>query len=256
MEVLYGVHDHWVNPKEGKWEYTYHQRLFEYDCGKCQKCRGGGHIHIGKDGEFDIYGRSEVCSDCDGSGRLKIDQIAKCVEMLKKCGFTRRAQAITWQPWEDLGISDPACLQRLWFRVQNGKLNMTISIRSNDAFKAGFMNMYAFTELQALVASMVGVEPGEYVHYADSFHVYGSYFDEFEGVLKTVGTRPVEERVLATNGCIPGTTERVMDFFVEGCDKLLSEADMPEEKKEIVKLRRSWLLNKIAQVSPVQSTGM
>ena len=30
-EVLYGVHDHWVDPAQGKWEYTYHQRLFEYD---------------------------------------------------------------------------------------------------------------------------------------------------------------------------------------------------------------------------------
>src|SRR5664279_5214953 len=29
-EVLYGVHDHWINPAEGKWEYTYHERLFEY----------------------------------------------------------------------------------------------------------------------------------------------------------------------------------------------------------------------------------
>ena len=30
-EVLYGVHDHWIAPEEGKWEYTYHERLFQYD---------------------------------------------------------------------------------------------------------------------------------------------------------------------------------------------------------------------------------
>ena len=29
-EVLYGVHDHWIAPQEGKWEYTYHERLFNY----------------------------------------------------------------------------------------------------------------------------------------------------------------------------------------------------------------------------------
>ena len=29
-EMLYGVHDHWVDPSLNKWEYTYHQRLFEY----------------------------------------------------------------------------------------------------------------------------------------------------------------------------------------------------------------------------------
>jgi len=29
-EVLFGVHDHWVDPAAGKWEYTYHERIFEY----------------------------------------------------------------------------------------------------------------------------------------------------------------------------------------------------------------------------------
>jgi len=35
------------------------------------------------------------------------------------------------------------------------------------------MNMYAFTELQRALAEAVWVEPGPYVHFADSYHVYG-----------------------------------------------------------------------------------
>ena len=31
QEVVFGIHDHWINPKEGKWTYTYHKRLFEYE---------------------------------------------------------------------------------------------------------------------------------------------------------------------------------------------------------------------------------
>ncbi|MBI4578633.1 MAG: hypothetical protein HY718_02970 [Planctomycetes bacterium] len=202
-EVLYGVHDHWINPAEGKWEYTYHQRLFEYD------------VPAGK-GDF-----------------TRFNQIDKCVAMLKECGYTRRAQAVTWQVWEDLGITDPACLQRMWFRIQDHRLNMVVHMRSNDAYKAAFMNMFAFVELQREMAERIGVEMGEYCHVADSFHIYGSYFCEFEGFLKMVASRPPAERVW--------DTAFGLDFFVEGCDVLLAEPDMPEEKKQLVRGRKRQL---------------
>jgi len=206
-EVLLGVHDHWVAPQEGKWEYTYHQRLFEYEI---------------PDGIPFLTKPNTV-----------INQIDKCIEALKQCGFTRRAQAVTWKCWEDLGIHDPACLQRLWFRVQNNRLNMNIHIRSNDAYKAAFMNMYAFVELQKYVADQVGVEVGEYIHIADSFHIYGSYFDEFRGFLKTVEMRKPEDRVWDWNFG--------KEMFIEGCDQLLKEEDMPEDKKQLVRERKTQL---------------
>ncbi len=200
-EVLHGVHDHWIDPAAGKWEYTYHERIFEY-----------------RVPQAGLY-----------------DQIAAVVAKLKEVPYTRRAQVVTWQVWNDMNISDPACLQRLWFRIADGRLHMNCHMRSNDAFKAAFMNMHAFTELQRLVAEEVGVEPGEYMHIADSFHIYGSYFDEFEGFLKTVESRSPEDRVY--------TTEFARDFFVDGCDALLGEADMPAEKKALVEARKAQLID-------------
>ncbi len=198
-EVIYGVHNHWIDPEAGKWEYTYHQRLFEYDV--------------------------------PGAGVF--DQVAGAIEKLKQVPYTRRAQAVTWQVWNDMNIVDPACLQRLWFRIADGKLHMNIHIRSNDAFKAGFMNMYAFTELQRMAAAEIGVEPGEYMHIADSFHIYGSYFDEFEGFLQTVKSRSAEQRVYTTDFAAP--------FFIDGCDALLAEEDMPADKKALVEQRKAEL---------------
>jgi thymidylate synthase len=78
------------------------------------------------------------------------------------------------------------------------------------------------------------VAPGEYIHIADSFHIYGSYFAEFEGFLASVATRTFEQRVY--------TSQFARDFFVEGCDTLLAEADMPESKRMIVQRRREQLL--------------
>lgn len=199
-EVLYGVHDHWIDPAAGKWEYTYHERLFEYDVPGLDK---------------------------------PINQIEQCVAMLRECGFTRRAQAVTWKAWEDVGIADPACLQRMHFRVQNGRLNMNVHMRSNDAFKAAFMNMYAFIELQVEMARSLGVEVGSYCHIADSFHIYGSYFAEFEGFLRMVANRRPEDRVWSARDGVP--------MFIEGCATLLAEPDMPEDKKDLIRARKDYL---------------
>jgi len=199
-EVLYGVHDHWVDPAAGKWEYTYHQRLFAYDV----------------------------------PGRGLFDQIAAAVEKLRAVPYTRRAQAVTWQVWNDMHIDDPACLQRIWFRISDGRLHVNTHIRSNDAFKAAFMNMYAFTELQRELAGRIGVEPGQYIHIADSFHIYGSYFEDFEGFLRTVQGREPSERVY--------TTAFAREFFRDGCDALLAEPDMPADKKALVEQRLAALV--------------
>ncbi len=203
-EVLYGVHDHWIAPQEGKWEYTYHERLRAYK----------------------VPGRPEP-----------IDQIAEVVRLLRETPYTRRAQAVTWQAWNDLGIRDPACLQRMWFRIEEGRagradrMHLAIHIRSNDAFKAAFMNMYAFTELQRAVARELGVEPGEYVHVADSFHIYGSYFGEFEGFLRLLEKRP--DRYY--------TTEFARPVFADGARRVLAEKDLPAAARSAMEKRLAEL---------------
>ena len=201
-EVLYGAHDHWIDPAAGKWQYTYHQRLVNY------------RLPDGRE----------------------IDQLATAIEKLRAAPHTRRAQAVTWQAWVDNDSHDPTCLQRLWFRVSDGRLHMNAHLRSNDAFKAAFMNMYGFTELQRQLAGQLGLQGGQYMHIADSFHIYGSYFKDFEGFLKMTASRSVEERVF--------TTTFAREMFVEGCDALLAEPDMPPEKATLIRKRREELAAK------------
>ena len=171
QEVVDGIHDHWVNPEEGKWSYTYHQRLFAYDL-------------------FDAQGKSKA-----------IDQFEYLIAKLAEAPHTRRAQAITWKPDVDPDVEDPACLQRIWFRIFGDEVRMNVHMRSNDAFKASFMNMWAFTDLQRFVTEEVGkrvgreLKPGPYAHIVDSFHIYGSYFNEFEGFLQSCQKRAFEDRV-------------------------------------------------------------
>ncbi|MBM3495327.1 MAG: hypothetical protein FJX72_13555, partial [Armatimonadetes bacterium] len=171
QEVVDGIHDHWVDPAAGKWEYTYHDRLVNY-------ATPGGHV---------------------------VDQLAQVVDALAEATHTRRAQAIIWKPWEDAGITDPPCLQRMWFRVFDDRLVLNVHMRSNDGFKAAFMNMYAFTDVQRVIAERLSerigrvIMPGQYTHIADSFHIYGSYFGEFRAFLDLVNNRTFERRTFRTD---------------------------------------------------------
>ena len=169
-EVVDGVHDHWIAPAEGKWTYTYHKRLFAYE----------------------IEGET-------------IDQIDAIVEKLARAGHSRRAQAITWNPKTDPPTDDPPCLQRVWCRLLEDErgtavLNMNAHWRSRDAYKAAYMNVFALTDLQRAITERIAgrtgrpVRVGRYADITDSFHIYGSYFTEFEGFLKMVEKRSFEER--------------------------------------------------------------
>ncbi len=159
-EVIKGVHDYLAE----KFGYTYHERLFSY------RLPNGSTV----------------------------DQIGKVIEKLKKIPYTRRAQAITWQPWKDLETEHPPCLQRIWFRVVGGRLAMHIHMRSNDAFKAAYMNMYAFTELQKYVAEHIGVDVGYYMHIADSYHVYEKDWKWFETFIKQIKSGESKKRWIST----------------------------------------------------------
>ncbi len=155
QEVVYGVHDHWIKPEEGKWTYTYHQRLFNYPA------------ETGK----------------------SINQIEHIIEKLSQTFYSRRAQAITWVPSYDPKTDDPPCLQRIWCRlsVENGKtyLRMNTHWRSRDAYRAAYMNLFGLTELQKHIADAISKKTGKeilvgpYVDITDSYHIYGSNFADF-----------------------------------------------------------------------------
>ena len=165
QEVLDGIHDHWISPAEGKWTYTYHQRLFAY--------RPVADL---------------MRADPAIAGLPAVDQVAALVEKLAAVPHTRRAQAITWMPTCDPATDDPPCLQRLWARLLPAgevyALNLNTHWRSRDLLKAWFMNVFALTDLQRRIAGMLSerlstpVECGRYVDVSDSLHIYGSYRDE------------------------------------------------------------------------------
>jgi thymidylate synthase len=80
---------------------------------------------------------------------------------------------------------------------------MNVRFRSNDAYKAAFMNIFALVQLQSRIANRIAeltgkvVQVGRFCHMVDSYHIYGSYFKEFEGRFQgMLQKRSFEQRTL------------------------------------------------------------
>lgn len=104
------------------------------------------------------------------------DQTTLVIRELKRDPNSRRA-VIDLRRISDALMDDPPCLQHIQFFIRDGKLDMSVLFRSNDAFKATFMNAYALIALQCRAAKELGVEVGTYTHRANSFHVYERDWD-------------------------------------------------------------------------------
>jgi thymidylate synthase len=200
LEVVAGVHDHWVNRFGQEWNYTYHERIRAYDAG-------------------------------DGK---KIDQWANMIDAMAKSApdlTRRRFQIITWVPSVDPFIEDPPCLQRLHFRLlpdDSGGwvLNLNTDWRSRDGYKAWFMNVFAITDFQRLTAlelqERLGqpVRIGRYVDKSDSLHIYGK---DFEGLGGIVGFFDVlKTRRLAE---LTWNTEFAHPMFIEARHRLAAQLE-------------------------------
>lgn len=116
--------------------------------------------------------------------RMK-DQLRWVYKELQRNPESRRA-VIDIRTADDMGSDDPACLQNIQFLIRNGKLDMKVLFRSNDACKATFMNMFALICLQERMAEKLGVGVGYYTHRANSYHCYEKDFGLLDGYCKRI----------------------------------------------------------------------
>ena len=105
------------------------------------------------------------------------EQLDNVIAMLESNPDTRQA-AISIYDAKEINDghyqNDTPCTYAVQFTVLNNKLNMAVVMRSNDLW-FGFCNdQYCFASLQMLVAYELGIECGEYYHYAHNLHLYNN----------------------------------------------------------------------------------
>ncbi|NLC68488.1 MAG: hypothetical protein GX754_06820 [Clostridiaceae bacterium] len=115
-------------------------------------------------------------------------QMPFILDELKRNPHSRRAviDVRDWKIDTRPGNTSPACLQHIQFFIRNNKLHAKFLMRSNDATKATFMNMFAFIMLQKKVADELNKSMGTYTHRANSFHCYERDLKLLESYVKSI----------------------------------------------------------------------
>jgi len=107
-----------------------------------------------------------------------IDQIAKLVEGLKTNPNSRRHIVSAWNPADVDDMALPPCHCLFQFFVADGKLSCQLYQRSADVFLGVPFNIASYALLTMMVAQVVGLEPGDFVHTFGDAHLYLNHLDQ------------------------------------------------------------------------------
>ena len=100
-------------------------------------------------------------------------QIEHVVNLLKYNPDTRQAAISIYDCKEyDSYTHDTPCTYAVQFTILHGRLDMCVTMRSNDLW-FGFCNdQYCFSKLQKMISNRLNIEPGVYYHFAHNMHLY------------------------------------------------------------------------------------
>jgi len=144
------------------------------------------------DGELGpVYGaqwRNWIAPD----GR-RVDQIAQLLEDLRERPYSRRHIVSAWNPAllpdETLSPSEnaalgrqalPPCHTMFQFNVSDDRLSCQLYQRSADVFLGVPFNIASYALLTMMVAQVVGLRPGQFVHTFGDVHIYLNHLEQVE----------------------------------------------------------------------------
>ena len=100
-------------------------------------------------------------------------QLDMVIEMLKQNKETRQAAISIYDGKEITDYAnDTPCTYAVQFTILHNRLDMCVTMRSNDLWYGFCNDQYCFSMLQGLVAHELGIETGVYYHFAHNMHLY------------------------------------------------------------------------------------
>jgi len=101
------------------------------------------------------------------------DQLDYVIDLLKHNPKTRQAAISIYDRKEGyMYDNDTPCTYAVQFTIIGQKLNMCVTMRSNDLWYGFCNDQYCFSKLQELVAMKTGLLIGNYYHFAHNLHLY------------------------------------------------------------------------------------
>lgn len=116
-----------------------------------------------------------------------VDQLDEWRKLLLGDPLTRRAAGVLFDPARDYvpASNDIPCNNWLSWLRREGRLHLSVAIRSNDAMW-GFsgINAFEWSILQEMLAHWIGAEVGDATYYATSYHIYQDHFRRAERIAR------------------------------------------------------------------------
>lgn len=144
----------------------------------------------------------------------QIDQIESLLDALRNNPESRRHIVSAWNVADVDRMALPPCHCLFQFFVADGKLSCQLYQRSADIFLGVPFNIASYALLTMMVAQVVGLEPGDFVHTLGDAHLYSNHLEQArEQLSRTPGPLPA----MVLN---PDVTDlfafRYEDFRLEG----------------------------------------
>jgi thymidylate synthase len=102
-------------------------------------------------------------------------QLEMVIEMLRQNPNTRQACVSIYDGKEisDYAFDTP-CTWAVQFTIVNNRLDMCVTMRSNDLWYGFCNDQYQFSKLQEMVSERLEIETGVYYHFAHNMHLYNN----------------------------------------------------------------------------------
>ena len=100
-------------------------------------------------------------------------QLDYIINLLKENPETRQACISIYDGKEHPDYkTDTPCTYAIQFTILHGRLDMCVTMRSNDLWYGFCNDQYCFSKLQKMVSDELNIEPGVYYHFAHNMHLY------------------------------------------------------------------------------------
>lgn len=142
-------------------------------------------------------------------------QFEKIVQKLKEDKDTRQA-VISIYKEEDVFCrsKDIPCTCTIQFLIRENQLNCIVYMRSNDIIWGMAYDIFSFTMIQEILATILGVKIGWYEHHVGSLHIYNNFYELGE---KMVERQEFEEYEMPT---MPLNSKEELDSLVINEERL------------------------------------
>ncbi|AAK77723.1 ORF54, putative thymidylate synthase [White spot syndrome virus] len=148
----------------------------------------------------------DTCSsDYTGKG---IDQLANILKTLRENPDDRRMIMTAWNPMDLHLMALPPCHMTAQFYVANGELSCQLYQRSGDVGLGVPFNIASYSLLTHLMASMVGLKPGEFILTLGDAHIYNTHIEVLKKQLCRVPRPFPKLRILMA-------PEKIEDFTID-----------------------------------------